>query len=153
LGYALLTAVGLVVLRLLAVTSVATALLGMGGASLAAATAVLASRKVPGATPGGLRAAVAHHLQHGRWLLVLAPLRWAADALPFVVLGVTGQLSQVASLRAAMNLTAPAIQLVGVTRLVLLPRFAEAYNRGRVAPLLRRAQLGVWVTGALFFAT
>lgn len=151
-GYALLVVLGLGLLALSQRTSSSAALWVMGVAGAAVGTLVTLSQRLPAPAPGQTREALAHHWQHGRWLLVASPLRWAVDALPLVILGVCASLAQVALLRAALNLMAPAVQVVGAVRLMLLPRFANAAREGGLGRLLRGSQLTALGLGALLFA-
>ena len=96
-----------------------------------------------------LKAATAHHFREARWLVPLAPLRWGIDSIPLVLLGATGKVADLGTLRALLNLLAPAVQLIGAWRLMLLPTFAGAASVVGMRSLLRRAQLLVWLVGSV----
>jgi len=144
-GYAALTAGGMLVLAQEGATSSTGALLVMGLAGAVAAGGCLLVQKLAPTSAGQTAEAWRYHVEHGRWLLLLSPLRWAVDALPLMILGLDGRLAAVGLLRAALNLVAPFVQLVGALRLMLLPRFAEAATQGQgpLAALLRKTQ---WLT-------
>lgn len=149
-GYAALSAFGLGAFGYFDAISGPAALGVMGVAGTLAGSVALLRERLPRPAPGLAGRVLAYHWQHGRWLLLLSPFRWALDSLPLVVLGHARGLTDVAQLRAAVLVVAPAVQVVGAVRLMLIPRFAEAMRSCRLRPLLWRAELALVACAGAF---
>jgi O-antigen/teichoic acid export membrane protein len=150
-SYASFTTLGLGLLAYFQASSGALALLVMGFSGALGGTLVLLRAGLAAPT-AALRARVLrYHWQHGRWLVLLSPLRWALDSVPLVILGSVSGLADVARLRVALIVVAPAVQVVGALRMMLIPRFALAARSGQLARLLWRNQLVLLATCGAFF--
>jgi O-antigen/teichoic acid export membrane protein len=150
-SYAALSGLGLSLLAYFDATSGALALVVLGIAGCIGPTLVVLAHRLVAPSDALSARVFRYHYEHGRWLVLLSPLRWGLDSVPLVLLGNVGQLADVARLRVALIIVAPAVQLVGALRMVLIPRFAVAARSGQLGALLWRAELVLLVTCGVFF--
>lgn len=139
LSYGGLALFGLLGLEQLAELRATYALLVLGGAGFPLLL-LLGRIRAPGTQDTqavSLRDAFRVQWSHGKWLLLLSPLRFALDGLPVpIAAGLLG-LEQAAVLRAACLLIAPVIQLIGSIRLALLPGLVAAIEKRRSREFVR----------------
>ena len=152
LVYVLGIGLGLGALLVSARASALTALCVLGAVGTAAGASVAHVRLEPLHATRALGEAWSFHVRFARWLVPLAPLRWAVDALPLLLVGFLSSLADVAALRAAMNFVAPPTQLFGAVRLALLPQFVRTTSGRELRRVTRWSLIAVVALGGGFAA-
>lgn len=91
------------------------------------------------------------HWAYGRWGVAGVALAWAGVEVYYLFLSVLHGYEAVGSLRAAMNLVAPAMQGFLALSTVALPVFATAARSGRIRRTVGRAYRGFVALALLFW--
>jgi O-antigen/teichoic acid export membrane protein len=87
-----------------------------------------------------------NHFRYGRWALGTNILKWGVNNIYFVILPTLVGVKGVATLRALLNLSTPAVQTNSALSFLLLPIFSRCYseNRNRLVASIKLS-LGIFL--------
>jgi O-antigen/teichoic acid export membrane protein len=100
--------------------------------------------------PFALRLAFAEHWHYGRWSLLSSVFNWVPANVPHLALAAWSGLEASALLRVLLNLITPIQSFNVALSNVLLPAKVEAFQQGRLWPLVTKA-CGLFALSSLFY--